>query len=47
MPLEVWILLALVIAVAAAGTVVRFRRKRAREAAATEAGSESSVYPLW
>jgi|KBSSwiStaDraftv2_1062776.scaffolds.fasta_scaffold4696325_2 hypothetical protein len=45
MPLELWILLA-VIAVAAIGAVViRAKRKRLREAA-VESG-ESKVYPLW
>jgi hypothetical protein len=46
MPLELWIVLARVIAAAAAGAVLRMRRRRAREAAA-RTGSESSVYPLW
>ena len=43
MPLELWIILALVVAAAIIGVVVRLRRKRPREAPA----SESNVYPLW
>jgi hypothetical protein len=43
MPLELWIILALVTAAAIVGVVVRLRRKRVREAPA----SESNVYPLW
>lgn len=43
MPLELWIVLALVAAAAIVGVVVRLRRKRVRETPA----SESSVYPLW
>ena len=43
MPLEVWILLALVVAIAIVAAVVRLRRKRVRE----EPVSEGKVYPLW
>ena len=45
MPLEFWILLALVVGAAILGATVRLRRRRAREAA-VESG-ESKVYPLW
>ena len=43
MPLELWILLAFIPAAAIVGVVVRVRRRRVREAPA----SESKVYPLW
>jgi hypothetical protein len=43
MPLELWILLALVAAATVVAAVVRLRRKRVREAPV----SESNVYPLW
>ena len=46
MPLEFWILLALVVGAAILGATVRLRRRRAREAA-VESGGESKVYPLW
>jgi hypothetical protein len=46
MLLELWILLAVIAAGAIGATVVRVKRKRAREAAA-QTGSESNVYPLW
>jgi hypothetical protein len=43
MPLELWIILALVVIAAVAWGVLRLRRKRAAEA--PEAGK--NVYPLW
>jgi len=46
MPLELWMLFALVAAAAVVGVVIRLRRKRVREAAA-QSGTESKVYPLW
>jgi hypothetical protein len=46
MPLELWILLAVIIVGAIGLTAFRLKRKRLREAAA-QSGSESNVYPLW
>ena len=46
MPLELWILFAVVLVGAIAAVIVRAKRKRAREAAA-QSGTESNVYPLW
>jgi hypothetical protein len=41
--LEVWIILALAVAVVALATVARLRRKRR----AAEPKAERNVYPLW
>ena len=46
MPLELWILLA-VIGVGAIGAVVVRRKRRRMRQTAAGAGTESNVYPLW
>jgi hypothetical protein len=45
MPLELWILLAVLAAAAIFGAVVRLRRRRLQKAGASS--PEGSVYPLW
>jgi hypothetical protein len=46
MPLELWILVAVIVVGAIGVIAVRLKRRREREAAA-QGGSESNVYPLW
>jgi hypothetical protein len=46
MPLELWIILAVIAGGAIGIVAIRLKRKREREAAA-QSESESNVYPLW
>jgi hypothetical protein len=46
MPIEIWILFMLAIALAALFLLNRIRRRRAKEAA-DAGGTPGNVYPLW